>query len=51
MIVFAHRGASGYRPQNSLSGVKKAVELGAQAIEFDVQLSKDGIPIVIHDFF
>lgn len=50
MIVFAHRGASGYRPQNSISAVKKAIELGAKAIEFDVQLSKDGIPVIIHDF-
>ncbi|MGL5054085.1 MAG: glycerophosphodiester phosphodiesterase, partial [Fusobacteriaceae bacterium] len=38
MIVFAHRGASGYSPQNSLASIKKALELGAKAIEFDVQL-------------
>ncbi|MGL4533493.1 MAG: glycerophosphodiester phosphodiesterase [Fusobacteriaceae bacterium] len=51
MIVFAHRGASGYSPQNSLASIKKALELGAKAIEFDVQLSKDRVPVVIHDFF
>lgn len=51
MIVFAHRGASGYVPQNSLASAKKAVEMGAMAIEFDVQLSKDGVPVIIHDFF
>ena len=51
MLIFAHRGASAYRPQNSISAVLKALDLGAEAIEFDVQLSKDGVPIVIHDFF
>lgn len=51
MVVFAHRGASGYRPQNSIKAAQTAIEMGAQGIEFDVQLSKDGIPVIIHDFF
>ncbi|MGL6100558.1 MAG: glycerophosphodiester phosphodiesterase [Fusobacteriaceae bacterium] len=50
MIVFAHRGASGYAPQNSLAAAKKSVQMDAEAIEFDVQLSKDGFVVVIHDF-
>lgn len=50
MIIFAHRGASGYSPQNSIASAKKAIELGANSIEFDVQLSKDEVPVVIHDF-
>ncbi len=48
-VVIAHRGASGYAPENTLTSFLKAIELEADAIECDVHLSKDGIPIVIHD--
>ncbi|MCA0171161.1 glycerophosphodiester phosphodiesterase [Bacillus sp. RAR_GA_16] len=48
-IIFAHRGASRQCPENTLSAYKRAVELGAEGIEIDIQLSKDGIPVVIHD--
>jgi glycerophosphoryl diester phosphodiesterase len=48
-VVIAHRGASGYMPENTLASFLKAIELKADAIECDVHLSKDGIPIVIHD--
>lgn len=48
-IVFAHRGASGYAPENTLAAFKKAVELKADAIELDVKLCGDGTPVVIHD--
>ncbi|WP_394204347.1 glycerophosphodiester phosphodiesterase [Shewanella waksmanii] len=37
MLVFAHRGASGYAPDNTLSAMRKAIELNCQAIELDVQ--------------
>ena len=37
MIVFAHRGASAYKVENTLSAVKMALDMGAQAIEFDIQ--------------
>lgn len=47
--VFAHRGASGYAPENTLDAFMLAIEQGADGIELDVQLSKDGIPVVIHD--
>ena len=47
--VWAHRGASGYVPENTLEAFKKAVKLGADGIELDVQLSKDGELVVIHD--
>lgn len=47
----AHRGFSSAAPENTLSAVKKALELPyVDSIEVDVQLSKDGIPVVIHDF-
>ncbi len=48
-MVFAHRGASAYAPENTLSSFRLAVELGAPAIEFDVKLTGDGEVVVIHD--
>ena len=47
--IFAHRGASGYAPENTMDAFKLAVKQGAEGIEVDIQLSKDGIPVVIHD--
>ncbi|RQW02122.1 glycerophosphodiester phosphodiesterase [candidate division KSB1 bacterium] len=49
-LNIAHRGASGHAPENTLTAFAKAVELGADGIEFDVQLTKDGTPIVLHDY-
>ncbi len=48
-IIFAHRGASAYAPENTLASFKMAVEQRADAIELDVKLSADGVPVVIHD--
>lgn len=48
-IVFAHRGFSGVAPENTLLAFEKALEVGATGIELDVQLSKDGEVVVIHD--
>lgn len=47
--VFAYRGASGYAPENTLEAFALAGEQGAQGIELDVQLTKDGEVVVIHD--
>lgn len=47
--VWAHRGASGYAPENTISAFKKAIEMGADGIELDVQLTKDRQLVVIHD--
>lgn len=47
--VWAHRGASGYAPENTLDAFRKAIEMGADGIELDVQLTKDGTVVVIHD--
>lgn len=44
-----HRGASGRSPENTLLAFRYAFELGADAIECDVQLSADGEPVIIHD--
>lgn len=47
--VWAHRGASGYAPENTLEAFDLAVRQGADGVELDVQLSKDGELVVIHD--
>ncbi|MBS4899245.1 MAG: glycerophosphodiester phosphodiesterase [Clostridiales bacterium] len=47
--IFAHRGASGYAPENTMQAFRMAVEMGAEGIECDIQLTKDGIPVIIHD--
>jgi len=48
-FVVAHRGASGYEPENTLTSVRRAVEMGADAVEVDVRVSRDGALVVIHD--
>lgn len=48
-LILAHRGASAYAPENTLAAFRLARELGADGIELDVQLSRDKIPVVIHD--
>ena len=47
--VIAHRGASSYAPENTLAAVDKAAELGVEWVENDVQRTKDGELVVIHD--
>lgn len=48
-IVIAHRGASGYLPEHTLPAKALAHAMGADYIEQDIVLSKDGVPIVLHD--
>lgn len=48
-LIIAHRGDSANRPENTLIACKQAVGLGADIIEVDVQLTKDGQVVVIHD--
>ena len=48
-IIFAHRGASAYAPENTLSAFQLAAKQGAPAIEFDVKLTSDRQVIIIHD--
>ena len=47
--VCAHRGDSAAAPENTIAAFKSAVEKGAQQIEFDVDLSKDGELVIMHD--
>jgi glycerophosphoryl diester phosphodiesterase len=48
-LIFGHRGACAYAPENTLAAFNLAFELGADGIELDVTLTKDGVPVVIHD--
>ena len=48
-LVVAHRGASAHAPENTLDAFRQAVEMGADAIELDVHLTRDGQLAVIHD--
>lgn len=48
-LVVAHRGASAYAPENTMEAYRLAVEMGADAIELDVHLTRDGQLAVIHD--
>lgn len=47
--VIGHRGAAARAPENTLAGIRKAHELGAAWVELDVMLSRDGVPVLIHD--
>jgi glycerophosphoryl diester phosphodiesterase len=49
MLIIAHRGSSQAAPENTLPAISKAIRDGADAIEIDVQLTKDGQVVVIHD--
>ncbi|ANA81511.1 glycerophosphodiester phosphodiesterase [Paenibacillus glucanolyticus] len=48
-INIAHRGASGAAPENTMASFAKAFDMGADMLELDVQMSKDGEMVVIHD--
>ena len=47
--VFGHRGACGYLPENTMPSFELAFELGSDAIEFDVVLTSDSVPVILHD--
>jgi glycerophosphoryl diester phosphodiesterase len=49
LLIIAHRGASGEFPENTLAAFAAAIEAGAQMWELDVQLTADGVAVVIHD--
>ncbi len=49
ITAIAHRGASGWAPENTVAAFDAALDVKCRAIEFDVRLSADGVPIVIHD--
>ncbi|MBM4287317.1 MAG: glycerophosphodiester phosphodiesterase [Deltaproteobacteria bacterium] len=47
--IMGHRGAKAYEPENTLRSIRRALEMGVQAVEIDVHLSRDGHLVVIHD--
>jgi glycerophosphoryl diester phosphodiesterase len=47
--IMGHRGAKAYEPENTLRSIHRALEMGVEAIEIDVHLSRDGHLVVIHD--
>lgn len=47
--IIAHRGFSAIAPENTLAAFSAAIQHGADSIELDIQLSADGVPVVIHD--
>ncbi|NOX46109.1 MAG: hypothetical protein GXO89_03930 [Chlorobi bacterium] len=49
MKIIGHRGAAGHLPENTLAGIQQAIDLNVDMVEIDVQMSKDGIVVVLHD--
>ena len=49
MLKIGHRGAKAYAPENTIASFRKALELGVDMVEFDVQITKDEYPVVVHD--
>lgn len=49
LFLWAHRGASQYAPENTMAAFTAAVDCGADGIELDIHLSRDGVPVVVHD--
>jgi glycerophosphoryl diester phosphodiesterase len=49
MLIFAHRGASGYAPENTFAAFELARTMGAGGIETDIQVSVDGVLVLVHD--
>jgi glycerophosphoryl diester phosphodiesterase len=48
-MVVAHRGASVEQPENTIAAFEAAIDAGADAVEFDVRMTADGYPVVVHD--
>ena len=48
-LVIGHRGNAAHAPENTLESFRQAAALGVDAIELDVRLTRDGVPVVIHD--
>ncbi len=48
-LIIAHRGDSRNAPENTLTAFRSAIEAGADGLEFDVRITRDGVPVVIHD--
>jgi glycerophosphoryl diester phosphodiesterase len=49
--ILAHRGGGALAPENTMAGLRRGMGAGFRAIEFDVMLARDGLPVVMHDPF
>jgi glycerophosphoryl diester phosphodiesterase len=48
-LIIGHRGASAMAPENTMAAFREAIAAGSDGIEFDVRLTRDGVPVIIHD--
>lgn len=48
-LIIGHRGASAVAPENTMAAFREAIAAGSDGIEFDVRLTRDGVPVIIHD--
>jgi glycerophosphoryl diester phosphodiesterase len=49
LLLYAHRGATAELPENTMPAFRRALELGVDALEMDVHMTRDGVPVVSHD--
>lgn len=49
MLLYAHRGASGYAPENTMEAFELAIQIGCDGMETDIHLTKDNILVLMHD--
>ncbi|MBI3889513.1 glycerophosphodiester phosphodiesterase [Candidatus Saccharibacteria bacterium] len=49
MLIIGHRGAAGLAPENTMESLRAGVAAGVDILEFDIRLTKDNIPVVIHN--
>lgn len=47
--ILAHRGGGTLAPENTYAGLRRGIDFGFRAVEFDVMLARDGVPVVMHD--
>lgn len=50
MLIIGHRGSRGTHPENSIPGLREAIRVGADMVEFDVRLTRDDKLVLLHDF-
>ena len=48
-LIIGHRGGCAVAPENTIAAFRQALAVGADGIEFDVRLTRDGVPVIIHD--
>ena len=49
LLLYAHRGATAEQPENTMPAFRRALEIGVDALEMDVHMTRDGVPVVAHD--